>query len=84
MAVEIRARAATKAHAVRSLMAESPFMGRFPIYVGDDRTDEEGIRAVHAMGGIGFLVDVAFDGHPQQVRRWLHAIGRGDHTTEAR
>lgn len=75
---ELLPRAASKGAAVRAFMAEAPFSGRLPVFVGDDITDLEGFQAVREMGGFGIAVggrvkaeyrfaDVA------QVRRWLGA-----------
>jgi trehalose 6-phosphate phosphatase len=53
---ELKQRAVSKAGAVRSCLAEAPFSGRLPVFVGDDVTDEDGIRAVQAAGGFGIRV----------------------------
>ena len=37
-------------------MGLAPFSGARPIFVGDDLTDEDGFRAVQALGGYGVLV----------------------------
>jgi trehalose 6-phosphate phosphatase len=49
--VEARARGADKGEAVRALAAEPPFARRVPVFVGDDRTDEDAFAAAHAAGG---------------------------------
>ena len=75
---EVRPRGTDKGKAVRTLMATGPFSGRQPLFIGDDVTDEDGIRAARAMGGAGFQVDPAF-GSPEGVRAWLRdAAARGD------
>jgi trehalose 6-phosphate phosphatase len=70
MAWEVRPVGMDKGVAVQRIMARAPFSGRQPIYIGDDVTDEDGIRAARAMGGAGLLVGDAFGG-PAQVRDWL-------------
>ncbi len=32
-------------------MAERPFKGRCPVFIGDDRTDEHGFALINAIGG---------------------------------
>ena len=75
--VEIGPSGRDKGTAIREYMAEAPFHGRIPVFVGDDRSDEHGFSAVRDMGGWGVKVgagptlaryrlrDVA------AVRRWL-------------
>jgi trehalose 6-phosphate phosphatase len=53
---EIKPRAISKATAVAAYLIEPPFAGRVPVFVGDDVTDEDGIRAVQAAGGFGIRV----------------------------
>lgn len=73
MAWEIRPAGIDKGGAVRSLMAHPPFAGRLPVFVGDDVTDEDGIAAAQAMGGIGLRVPEAF-GEPSDVRAWISRL----------
>jgi trehalose 6-phosphate phosphatase len=70
MAWEIKPHGADKATAVTALMARAPFLGRVPVYVGDDVTDEDGMRAARALGGFGWRVPDMF-GDPAGVRAWL-------------
>jgi trehalose 6-phosphate phosphatase len=70
MAWEVRPRGADKGSAARALMTRAPFVGRKPVFVGDDVTDEDGVRAARAMGGVGLMVADAF-GDPAGVRAWL-------------
>jgi len=39
-----------------AFMAEAPFAGAVPVFVGDDLTDEHGFAAVSACGGFGIRV----------------------------
>lgn len=56
MVVELRAPGPDKGDAVRAFMAEAPFAGFTPVYVGDDLTDEHGFEAAEALGGFGVIV----------------------------
>jgi trehalose 6-phosphate phosphatase len=67
---EVRPFGADKGSAVEALMARTPFSGRLPVFIGDDVTDEDGMRAARNLGGAGLRVDAAF-GDPDGVRSWL-------------
>lgn len=56
MVAELRPAGFDKGQAVRALMAQAPFAGARPVFVGDDLTDEHAFEAVRAMGGAGVLV----------------------------
>ena len=70
MAWEVRPRGADKGSAVEALMQDAPFAGRQPVFIGDDVTDEDGMRAARAVGGAGLRVPDVFGG-PAGVRAWL-------------
>jgi len=54
--IELRTPGADKGAAVAAFMAEPPFAGAAPIFVGDDLTDEHGFEAAERLGGFGVLV----------------------------
>ncbi|MBT4907772.1 MAG: trehalose-phosphatase, partial [Rhodospirillaceae bacterium] len=51
MLVEIRPGRGDKGTAIADFMAEAPFQGRLPVFIGDDVTDESGFELVNAQGG---------------------------------
>jgi trehalose 6-phosphate phosphatase len=63
MVLELRTPGMDKGAAVRAFMAETPFVGARPVFIGDDLTDEDGFAAAEALGGFGVLVG------PERVTR---------------
>ena len=70
-AYELRPRQASKGLAIERLMELPPFRGRFPVFIGDDVTDESGRAAARRLGGIGLDVAPSFGGSAARVREWL-------------
>lgn len=66
--IELVRPGADKAEAVRAFMAEAPFAGAMPVFVGDDITDEDGFTAAGEFGGYGILVG---DRTPSRARYGL-------------
>jgi trehalose 6-phosphate phosphatase len=79
---ELRPAGANKGSAVRAFLRESPFRGRLPVYLGDDRTDEDAFAVVNELGGhtirVGAGASAARWRLPDvtAVRRWLAGAGR--------
>ena len=69
---ELRPASATKGAAVREFLSEPPFCGRYPLYIGDDLTDESAFEAINDAGGISIAVNVH---RPTAARYFLPDVG---------
>jgi len=75
--VEIKHEGFSKATAVRTLMAQPPFAGRYPIFLGDDVTDESVFGIMPDIHGAGYSVGRVVQGtaghfdSPSDVRAWI-------------
>jgi len=56
MVSEVKPRHADKGSAIHAFMCEAPFLGRVPVFLGDDVTDEDGFRMVNGFDGIAIRV----------------------------
>jgi len=54
--VEVLPQDCGKGHAIATFMHHPPFRGRTPVFLGDDRTDEEGFIEVNGRGGLSICV----------------------------
>ncbi len=90
MVLEVKPSGVDKGHAIENFMAEVPFLGRRPVFIGDDVTDEYGFAMVERHGGISIRVG---DGAPTQaryriadsarLRAWLGRVSRELEAAEA-
>jgi trehalose 6-phosphate phosphatase len=56
MVVELMPRSAGKGRAIADFLANAPFHGRLPVFIGDDVTDEDGFAVVNRLGGVSVHV----------------------------
>ena len=56
MVVEFQPRHHDKGRVIAAFMAEPPFLGRPPVFVGDDTTDEDGFAEIRRRRGIAVRV----------------------------
>ena len=71
MVVELMARTAGKGQAIAAFLAEPPFRGRMPVFIGDDSGDEDGFAVVDRLGGISVRVGAG----PTAARHRLAEVG---------
>ena len=75
--VEVRSPGHRKDLAVRELMNRPPFRHRIPVFVGDQPSDEDGIREAQTWGGVGIKVGTGHSAahwrlaDPAAVIEWL-------------
>ncbi len=75
--IEVKPSGKDKGDAIADFLAEPPFAGRQPVFLGDDLTDEAGFKIVNRLGGHSIKVGPGisrarwrlFDA--AAVRRWL-------------
>lgn len=78
--VEIVPTGHSKGSVVNEFLAESPFSGRTPVFLGDDVTDETAFAVVNALGGISIKVGAGPTLAPYRlndvpaVRDWLASL----------
>ena len=65
MVLELKPDGFSKSLAIAAFLAEQPFEGRTPLFLGDDHTDEAGFSYVEGVGGIGVHV-----GNAKTRARW--------------
>lgn len=75
--VEVKSAQVGKGLAIEAFMAEAPFNGRLPMFVGDDVTDEPGFVVVQRLGGDAIKVGSGETAaahripDPTRLRQWL-------------
>jgi trehalose 6-phosphate phosphatase len=69
MVAELKEAQYDKAKAIAALLETAPFLGRMPVFIGDDLTDECGFLFVNSQGGIS--VRAGAEGHASAARYCL-------------
>lgn len=80
LVVEVKRHGFNKGIGLRRIMAQPPFAGRRPIFLGDDVTDEDAFAVLPEFDGIGISVGrllpgaAGMVGTPADVRAWLAGL----------
>ncbi len=85
MVAELKEPRHDKGKGIAALLARPPFLGRKPVFIGDDLTDESGFLFVNAQGGVSVRVGPAGQAtearyrlpDPASVRVELHRLLAG-------
>ena len=77
--VEIKPVEHDKSTAIEAFMQEEPFIGRAPVFIGDDTTDLDGFAAMKRFDGLAIAVGSRIPGEkrlagPRDVRAWLESL----------
>ncbi len=81
--VEVKPTGVDKGTAIAEYLAEPPFLGRRPVFIGDDKSDEHGFAVVNERHGISIGVGPGVLGARYRlpdvaaVRSWLNAAQGG-------
>jgi trehalose 6-phosphate phosphatase len=77
MVMEIKPSGKDKGTAIAEFLAEAPFRGRLPVFIGDDLTDEFGFELINQVGGCSVKVGEGSSAahwrlpNADAVRAWL-------------
>lgn len=79
--MEIKPASTTKATAIEAYMKEAPFVGRAPVFIGDDLTDYDGFAAIRRHSGMAIAVGNRVVAqwrleNPAATRDWLHKFAK--------
>jgi trehalose 6-phosphate phosphatase len=87
--IEVKSSTSDKGSGIRQLMQTTPFLGRRPIFLGDDITDETAFAVMPAFDGLAFSVGREVEGlagmfrDPGEVRAWLYHLAGLDESSPA-
>lgn len=83
--LELRPAHCNKGRAIERFMAEPPFAGRRPVFIGDDTTDEDGFKVVNRLDGHTIKVGPGATAanwwlaDTEEVLNWLDRYARRTH-----